>query len=83
MDMEPPVTPKPMPASAAKLPLDHTNKLFGIHQSFGGPCPSSPQPASSQTLASRPVRVGSLAHPYVMDVHHNPVEGPLDHWPLA
>ncbi|KAJ9050494.1 hypothetical protein DSO57_1013948 [Entomophthora muscae] len=30
MDMEPPVTPKPMPASAAKLPLDHTNKLFGI-----------------------------------------------------
>ncbi|KAJ9079926.1 hypothetical protein DSO57_1030427 [Entomophthora muscae] len=28
--MEPPVTPKPMPASAAKLPLDHTNKLFGI-----------------------------------------------------
>ncbi|KAJ9053493.1 hypothetical protein DSO57_1023662 [Entomophthora muscae] len=30
MDMEPPVTPKPMPASAAKLPLDHTNKPFGI-----------------------------------------------------
>ncbi|KAJ9071924.1 hypothetical protein DSO57_1032485 [Entomophthora muscae] len=30
MDIEPPVTPKPMPASAAKLPLDHTNKLFGI-----------------------------------------------------
>ncbi|KAJ9073609.1 hypothetical protein DSO57_1014386 [Entomophthora muscae] len=30
MDMEPPVTPKPMPASTAKLPLDHTNKLFGI-----------------------------------------------------
>ncbi|KAJ9054016.1 hypothetical protein DSO57_1018892 [Entomophthora muscae] len=30
MDMEPPVTPKPMPASSAKLPLDHTNKLFGI-----------------------------------------------------
>ncbi|KAJ9084772.1 hypothetical protein DSO57_1020716 [Entomophthora muscae] len=30
IDMEPPVTPKPMPASAAKLPLDHTNKLFGI-----------------------------------------------------
>ncbi|KAJ9066961.1 hypothetical protein DSO57_1004390 [Entomophthora muscae] len=30
MDMEPPVTPKPMPASAAELPLDHTNKLFGI-----------------------------------------------------
>ncbi|KAJ9075933.1 hypothetical protein DSO57_1030921 [Entomophthora muscae] len=30
MDMEPPVNPKPMPASAAKLPLDHTNKLFGI-----------------------------------------------------
>ncbi|KAJ9069612.1 hypothetical protein DSO57_1016614 [Entomophthora muscae] len=28
--MEPPVTPKPMPASAAKLSLDHTNKLFGI-----------------------------------------------------
>ncbi|KAJ9080638.1 hypothetical protein DSO57_1022777 [Entomophthora muscae] len=28
--MEPSVTPKPMPASAAKLPLDHTNKLFGI-----------------------------------------------------
>ncbi|KAJ9083821.1 hypothetical protein DSO57_1030895 [Entomophthora muscae] len=28
--MEPPVTPKPMPASAAELPLDHTNKLFGI-----------------------------------------------------
>ncbi|KAJ9060303.1 hypothetical protein DSO57_1032203 [Entomophthora muscae] len=30
MDMEPPVIPKPMPASAAELPLDHTNKLFGI-----------------------------------------------------
>ncbi|KAJ9087654.1 hypothetical protein DSO57_1030959 [Entomophthora muscae] len=30
MDMEPPVTPKPIPASAAELPLDHTNKLFGI-----------------------------------------------------
>ncbi|KAJ9053255.1 hypothetical protein DSO57_1026105 [Entomophthora muscae] len=30
MDMEPPVTPKQMPASTAKLPLDHTNKLFGI-----------------------------------------------------
>ncbi|KAJ9050697.1 hypothetical protein DSO57_1012236 [Entomophthora muscae] len=30
IDMESPVTPKPMPASAAKLPLDHTNKLFGI-----------------------------------------------------
>ncbi|KAJ9065544.1 hypothetical protein DSO57_1018405 [Entomophthora muscae] len=30
MDMEPPVTPKPMPASAAEHPLDHTNKLFGI-----------------------------------------------------
>ncbi|KAJ9061994.1 hypothetical protein DSO57_1015236 [Entomophthora muscae] len=30
MDMEPPVTPKPMPATATKLLLDHTNKLFGI-----------------------------------------------------
>ncbi|KAJ9066645.1 hypothetical protein DSO57_1007718 [Entomophthora muscae] len=30
MDMELPVTPKPMPTSAAKLPLDHTKKLFGI-----------------------------------------------------
>ncbi|KAJ9049142.1 hypothetical protein DSO57_1027669 [Entomophthora muscae] len=30
MDMEPPVTPKIMPASAAELPLDHTKKLFGI-----------------------------------------------------
>ncbi|KAJ9083341.1 hypothetical protein DSO57_1035607 [Entomophthora muscae] len=30
MDMEPPVTPKPMPASATELPLDHTNQLFGI-----------------------------------------------------
>ncbi|KAJ9078952.1 hypothetical protein DSO57_1001167 [Entomophthora muscae] len=29
MDMEPPFTPKPMPAFAAELPLDHTNKLFG------------------------------------------------------
>ncbi|KAJ9081863.1 hypothetical protein DSO57_1010533 [Entomophthora muscae] len=28
--MEPPVTPKPIPASSAELPLDHTNKLFGI-----------------------------------------------------
>ncbi|KAJ9072308.1 hypothetical protein DSO57_1028851 [Entomophthora muscae] len=28
--MEPSVTPKPMLASAAKPPLDHTNKLFGI-----------------------------------------------------
>ncbi|KAJ9073798.1 hypothetical protein DSO57_1012549 [Entomophthora muscae] len=30
MDMEAPVIPKPMATSAAKLPLDHTNKLFGI-----------------------------------------------------
>ncbi|KAJ9079558.1 hypothetical protein DSO57_1034352 [Entomophthora muscae] len=30
MDMEPPVTPKPMLASAAELSLDHTNKLFRI-----------------------------------------------------
>ncbi|KAJ9068686.1 hypothetical protein DSO57_1026209 [Entomophthora muscae] len=30
IDMEPPVTPKPMPVSTTKLPLDHTNKLFGI-----------------------------------------------------
>ncbi|KAJ9071486.1 hypothetical protein DSO57_1036422 [Entomophthora muscae] len=30
MDMEPPVTPKPMPSPAIKLSLDHTNKLFGI-----------------------------------------------------
>ncbi|KAJ9058313.1 hypothetical protein DSO57_1013572 [Entomophthora muscae] len=30
MDMEPPITPKPMPASAANLPLEHINKLFGI-----------------------------------------------------
>ncbi|KAJ9079480.1 hypothetical protein DSO57_1034930 [Entomophthora muscae] len=28
--MEPSVTPKPMPASAAKLSLDHINKLFRI-----------------------------------------------------
>ncbi|KAJ9055376.1 hypothetical protein DSO57_1004580 [Entomophthora muscae] len=28
--MESPVTPKPMPSSAAELLLDHTNKLFGI-----------------------------------------------------
>ncbi|KAJ9051698.1 hypothetical protein DSO57_1002397 [Entomophthora muscae] len=28
--MEPPVTPKPMPAPTAELPLDHTNKLFRI-----------------------------------------------------
>ncbi|KAJ9055368.1 hypothetical protein DSO57_1004572 [Entomophthora muscae] len=28
--MDPPATPKPMPASAAELPQDHTNKLFGI-----------------------------------------------------
>ncbi|KAJ9048083.1 hypothetical protein DSO57_1037837 [Entomophthora muscae] len=28
--MEPPVTPKPMPASAPNLPTDHTGKLFGI-----------------------------------------------------
>ncbi|KAJ9058090.1 hypothetical protein DSO57_1015887 [Entomophthora muscae] len=30
VDMEPPAIPKPMPASAAELPLDHTNKLFRI-----------------------------------------------------
>ncbi|KAJ9062425.1 hypothetical protein DSO57_1010881 [Entomophthora muscae] len=30
IDMKPSVTPKPMPTSSAKLPLDHTNKLFGI-----------------------------------------------------
>ncbi|KAJ9077453.1 hypothetical protein DSO57_1016579 [Entomophthora muscae] len=28
--MEPPVTPKPMPASAPNLPTNHTGKLFGI-----------------------------------------------------
>ncbi|KAJ9077050.1 hypothetical protein DSO57_1020312 [Entomophthora muscae] len=28
--MEPPVTPKPMPASSHNLPTDHTSKLFGI-----------------------------------------------------
>ncbi|KAJ9081587.1 hypothetical protein DSO57_1013116 [Entomophthora muscae] len=30
MDMELPVTPKPMPASSTKLPLEHSNKLFRI-----------------------------------------------------
>ncbi|KAJ9070528.1 hypothetical protein DSO57_1007152 [Entomophthora muscae] len=30
LDMKPPVTPKPIPPSATKHPLDHTNKLFGI-----------------------------------------------------
>ncbi|KAJ9065034.1 hypothetical protein DSO57_1024129 [Entomophthora muscae] len=30
MDMQPPVTPKPMPAAATELLLDYTNKLFGI-----------------------------------------------------
>ncbi|KAJ9060654.1 hypothetical protein DSO57_1028604 [Entomophthora muscae] len=28
--MEPPVTPKPMPASSPDLPTNHTSKLFGI-----------------------------------------------------
>ncbi|KAJ9050692.1 hypothetical protein DSO57_1012231 [Entomophthora muscae] len=28
--MEPPVTPKPMPASSFNLPTDHSGKLFGI-----------------------------------------------------
>ncbi|KAJ9077423.1 hypothetical protein DSO57_1016877 [Entomophthora muscae] len=28
--MEPPVTPKPMPASSPGLPTDYTGKLFGI-----------------------------------------------------
>ncbi|KAJ9058995.1 hypothetical protein DSO57_1006768, partial [Entomophthora muscae] len=28
--MEPPVTPKPMPASAPDLPANHNGKLFGI-----------------------------------------------------
>ncbi|KAJ9086261.1 hypothetical protein DSO57_1006146 [Entomophthora muscae] len=28
--MNPPVTPKPMPASSPNLPTDHTDKLFGI-----------------------------------------------------
>ncbi|KAJ9063432.1 hypothetical protein DSO57_1000025 [Entomophthora muscae] len=28
--MEPPVTPKPMPASSSDLPTNHTSKLFGI-----------------------------------------------------
>ncbi|KAJ9088727.1 hypothetical protein DSO57_1020260 [Entomophthora muscae] len=28
--MELSITPKPMPVSAPELPLDHTNKLFGI-----------------------------------------------------
>ncbi|KAJ9059866.1 hypothetical protein DSO57_1037052 [Entomophthora muscae] len=30
LDMGPPVTPKPMSASAAELSMDHTNKPFGI-----------------------------------------------------
>ncbi|KAJ9050650.1 hypothetical protein DSO57_1012618 [Entomophthora muscae] len=30
LTMEPPVTPKPMPASAPNLPTNHTGKLFGI-----------------------------------------------------
>ncbi|KAJ9055613.1 hypothetical protein DSO57_1002087 [Entomophthora muscae] len=30
LDMEPPITPRPMPASAPETPLDHTNNLFGI-----------------------------------------------------
>ncbi|KAJ9049463.1 hypothetical protein DSO57_1024168 [Entomophthora muscae] len=30
LSMEPPVTPKPMPASAPDLPTNHTGKLFGI-----------------------------------------------------
>ncbi|KAJ9080535.1 hypothetical protein DSO57_1023922 [Entomophthora muscae] len=28
--MEPPVTPKPMPASSPDLPTNHSGKLFGI-----------------------------------------------------
>ncbi|KAJ9081661.1 hypothetical protein DSO57_1012329 [Entomophthora muscae] len=28
--MEPPMTPKPMPASSPDLPTDHTGRLFGI-----------------------------------------------------
>ncbi|KAJ9049008.1 hypothetical protein DSO57_1028949 [Entomophthora muscae] len=28
--MEPPVTPKPMPASSPNLPINHTDNLFGI-----------------------------------------------------
>ncbi|KAJ9085217.1 hypothetical protein DSO57_1016197 [Entomophthora muscae] len=28
--MEPPVTPKPMPASSTNLPTNHTGKLFGL-----------------------------------------------------
>ncbi|KAJ9075294.1 hypothetical protein DSO57_1037500 [Entomophthora muscae] len=30
LPMEPPVTPKPMPASSPDLPINHTGKLFGI-----------------------------------------------------
>ncbi|KAJ9065210.1 hypothetical protein DSO57_1022007 [Entomophthora muscae] len=30
LDIEPPITLKPMPVSTPELPLDHTNKLFGI-----------------------------------------------------
>ncbi|KAJ9089308.1 hypothetical protein DSO57_1014262 [Entomophthora muscae] len=30
LDLEPPITPKPIPAPAAELSLDHTNNLFGI-----------------------------------------------------
>ncbi|KAJ9049701.1 hypothetical protein DSO57_1021847 [Entomophthora muscae] len=30
LSMEPPVTPKPLPASAPDLPTDHTGELFGI-----------------------------------------------------
>ncbi|KAJ9079511.1 hypothetical protein DSO57_1034700 [Entomophthora muscae] len=65
--MEPPVIPKPMPVFAAELPLDYTNKLFGIvyitlteHQSSGGLLSSSLQTASSQTLESQLLGVSSL-----------------------
>ncbi|KAJ9073657.1 hypothetical protein DSO57_1013899 [Entomophthora muscae] len=34
--------------------------LIKLVQFFGGPCPPSPQPASSQMLASWPIRVCSL-----------------------
>ncbi|KAJ9051573.1 hypothetical protein DSO57_1003130 [Entomophthora muscae] len=62
--MELPVTPKPLPASAAKLPLDHIIKLSRI---VTDPLVDSAHFASSQMLVGWRPRVGSLTGGMIED----------------
>ncbi|KAJ9057473.1 hypothetical protein DSO57_1022419 [Entomophthora muscae] len=65
--MKPPVTPKPMPAYTPEIPLDRTNKLFGILcitltgcQSCDKLCPQNLWPAHSQKTTGWLPKIGSL-----------------------